>query len=396
MPTPTPPLPPLHPLLYLFALANLVLGTGAFVMGGILDVVAQDLGVPVGAVGQNMSAYAFSTAVLAPLLMVLTGRWSRRAAVLLALTLFALGTLVCALAPNLPVLLAGRVLMGAGALFTPLAAGMAVALSEPAQRGKALSLTFLGMSLSYVVGVPLGAWVGLQWGWRWPLAVVFVLVVAMAVLLRHRMPADLQAPGARFAGLGGLLMQGRVLRPLLLTLLYFMAIFSVFSYIGPVLRALVPLDASGLSWTLVVFGLAGVAGTLSGGWANDRFGALPTLRVQLGGLLLMMLLVPLTQGHYAAMLLVFVLWGICGFGMMAPQQSRLADASPAHTPLLLSLNTSMLYFGTALGAAVGGAGAPWLGFARLPWLGAAFAAVALLVLLMAPRSAGAPPVRAWP
>ncbi len=171
MPTPTPPLPPLHPLLYLFALANLVLGTGAFVMGGILDVVAQDLGVPVGAVGQNMSAYAFSTAVLAPLLMVLTGGWSRRAAVLLALALFALGTLVCALAPNLSVLLAGRVLMGAGALFTPLAAGMAVALSEPAQRGKALSLTFLGMSLSYVVGVPLApGWAcnGVGAGpWRW-------------------------------------------------------------------------------------------------------------------------------------------------------------------------------------------------------------------------------------
>lgn len=388
--------PSLHPLLWWFATANLVLGSGAFVLGGILDAVAADLGVPVGAVGQNMTAYALSTALLAPVLMVVTGRWSRRAAVLLALVLFTLGTLVCALAPNLAVLLLGRVLMGAGALFTPLAAGMAVALSAPAQRGKALSLTFLGMSMSYVIGIPLGAWVGLQFGWRWPLLLTAGLTLVLAVVLHRRMPAQLDAPGASFQGLGGLLARGDVVRALLLTLLYFVAIFSVFSYIGPVLRALVPMDANLLSWTLVIFGLAGVAGTLSGGWAHDRFGAVPSLRVQLSGLLVMMVLVPLTQGHYAAMLLVFVLWGIFGFGMMTPQQSRLAEASPPHAPLLLSLNTSMLYFGTAFGAAVGGAGSPWLGFARLPWLGAVFATLGLLILLTSPSPVPPAPVRQTP
>ncbi len=389
-------LPPLPPLLWWFATANLVLGSGAFVLGGILDAIATDLQVPVAAVGQNMTAYAFSTALLAPVLMVWTGRWQRRSAVLLALLLFTLGTLVCALAPNLTVLLAGRVLMGAGALFTPLAAGLAVALSTPVQRGKALSLTFLGMSMSYVVGVPLGAWLGLQFGWRWPLLLIGAAMAVLAVVLYRRMPADLQAPGASFGGLGGLLRRGDVARTLLVTLLYFVAIFSVFSYIGPVLRALVPMDTSLLTWTLAIFGVAGVAGTLAGGWASDRFGALPSLRVQMGGLLTMMALVPLTTGHYAAVLLVFVLWGVFGFGMMTPQQSRLAEASPAHAPMLLSLNTSMLYFGTALGAAVGGAGSPWLGFARLPWLGAVFAALGLLILLTSPSPLPPAPVRHTP
>ncbi len=388
--------PPLHPLLWWFATANLVLGSAAFVLSGILDIVAADLHVPVAAVGQNMTAYAVSTAVLAPVLMVLTGRWSRRAAVLLALLLFTLGTLVSALAPNLAVLLLGRVLMGAGAVFTPLAAGMAVALSTPEQRGRALSLTFLGMSMSYVIGIPLGAWVGLQFGWRWPLLLTAGLTLALALVLYRRMPARLDAPGASFQGLRALLLRSEVVRALLLTLLYFMAIFSVFSYIGPVLRTLVPMDASLLSWTLVIFGLAGVTGTLSGGWANDRFGALPSLRVQLSGLLLMMLLVPLTQGHYVAMLVVFMLWGICGFGMMTPQQSRLAEVSPPHAPLLLSLNTSMLYFGTAFGAAVGGAGSPWLGFGRLSWLGAVFAALGLLILFTSPAPLPSAPVRQTP
>jgi DHA1 family inner membrane transport protein len=93
------------------------------------------------------------------------------------------------------------------------------------------------------------------------------------------------------------------------------------------------------------------------------------------------------------MLLTLVAWGVCGFGMMAPQQARLASASPAHAPLLLSLNTSMLYFGTALGAAVGGGASHALGFARLPWISAAFALAGLLILLTSPRASGPAPVR---
>ena len=159
------------------------------------------------------------------------------------------------------------------------------------------------------------------------------------------------------------------------------------------LLSLVPLSPAQLSGTLVVFGLAGVTGTLSGGWATDRFGALPSLRVQLSGLLMMMLLVPLTKGLYLPLLLVLVAWGICGFGMMAPQQSRLATVSPPQAPLLLSLNTSMLYFGTALGAAVGGMGSPHLGFDQLPWLGAVFAGLSWVVLLTTPKVPGVAPVR---
>ena len=54
------------PLLYFFALCNLVIGSGAFVLGGILEPLSQSLGVSVAAAGQAMTAYALATAVLAP------------------------------------------------------------------------------------------------------------------------------------------------------------------------------------------------------------------------------------------------------------------------------------------------------------------------------------------
>ncbi len=374
-------------LLYLFALCNLVIGTGAFVISGILAPIGDDLHISVAAAGQAMTAYALATAVLAPIALIATGGWPRRRALCFAMLVFAAGNLLCALASSLAVLLVGRVLMGVGAMFTPIAAGIAVALVEPARRGRALSLVFLGISLSYVIGVPLGAWLGLRYGWQVPVVTVVVASVLGAAALAWLLPRDIEAPSASLSNLGSVLRDPAVLWTLSLTLLYFVAIFVVFSYIGPVLQALFPMSAERLSVTLMVFGLAGVAGTLIGGFANDHYGAQRSLTLQLTVLGTMMLLLPLMRGSYAAMTIVLVVWGIAGFGMMTPQQSRLASLSFAHAPLLLSLNTSMLYFGTALGAAVGGAALGPVGFDRLAWIGVPFAVAGLFTLWMSGRKA---------
>ena len=371
-------------LLWLFSAVNLVIGSGAFVLGGILAPLAADLGVSVPTAGQAMTAYALSTAVLAPMLLLATGRWPRKRALLLALLLFTAGNVLCALANTLLALLVGRVLMGLGAVFTPVAAGIAVAMVEPAQRGIALAFVFLGISLSYVIGVPLGAWLGLQYGWHTPIwAVVGLCGLAIAAVAAW-VPATIDAPGAGFAGLGALLARRDVLGVLMLTLLYFIAIFAVFSYIGPVLQALSPMSGERVSITLALFGLSGVAGTLIGGAANDRFGSRRTLAVQLSVLGLTMALLPLTAGSWPALVLVLLAWGTAGFGMMAPQQSRLAALAPAQAPVLLSLNASMLYLGTAGGAIVGGALAAGLGFAQLSWAGLPFVAAGLALLWLGP------------
>lgn len=367
-------------LLWLFALVNLIVGSSAFVIGGILAPIAQGLEVSVPAAGQAMTAYALATALLAPLLMLATGAWRRKSALLLALALFAAGNLLCALASNLALLMAGRVVMGLGAVFTPIAAGIAVAVVEPAKRGKALALTFMGISLSYVIGVPLGSWLGLAFSWQTPVWLFAVLSLAALVAVALRVPAEIRAPGASFEGLGRLLARRDVLALLLMTLSYFIAIFAVFAYIGPVLQALVPMSREQQSLTLGLFGLSGVLGTVTGGLANDRFGARRTLLVQLTILGTTMALLPLTQGSWPLLVATLTVWGIAGFGMMVPQQSRLAAMAPAQAPMLLSLNTSMLYLGTAAGAVVGGAFATRLGFAQLGWAGLPFVAFALAIL----------------
>jgi MFS family permease len=147
-------------ILYLFALTNLVIGTGAFVLSGILKPMSDSLGVSVAAGGQAMTAYAFASAFVAPLVLVALGSWSRKRAIQFALLLFLAGSLVCALSLNLAALLSGRVLMGVGSMFSALTAGVVVAMVPPAMRARALALSFLGISLSYAIGLPLGTWLG--------------------------------------------------------------------------------------------------------------------------------------------------------------------------------------------------------------------------------------------
>ena len=367
-------------LLALLCVGNLVVGSSAFVITGIVGVIAADLAVTPAAVGQAMTVYALATAFGAPLLLLATGHWLRKHALVLALAMLLLGNVMCALAPSLPWLLLGRTVLGLGSMFTPLAAGVAVASVPLAQRGKALSIVFLGFSLSYLTALPLGAWVGMAYSWHAAVWVMAAASLVMLALAAWRLPRELAAPGTSFAGMGGVLRQSAVLRVLGMTLAYFCAIFTMVSYIGPMLQALVSMSASRLALTLALFGVSGVAGTLIGGAANDRFGAQRTLRTGLPVLTLSMVLLPLTVGSWGLMMAVMLVWGVSGFSLMSPQQSRLAALAPAQTPLLLSLNASMLYIGTALGAAVGGAALISLGTARLPWAGLPFALLACLLL----------------
>lgn len=114
-------------------------------------------------------------------------------------------------------------------MFSALASGVVVAIVEAPKRGRALSLSFLGISLSYAIGLPMGAWLGFAYGWQAPIWLVTGCCIAMAALLAALLPARIDAPGASFKGLREVAGQWSILCVWLRTLLYFVAIFSVFS-----------------------------------------------------------------------------------------------------------------------------------------------------------------------
>ena len=387
-PPPSPSASPNRPasLLLLFAGVNLVIGSSAFMSAGLLEPMATSVGSTVAAVGQATTVYAVATALLSPLVLTLAARLPQHVALALVLGVFTLGNALTALATSLPVLLGARVLMGAGSAATALMAGITVTLVEGAQRARALALVFLGISLAYVTGVPLATWIGLAHGWQVPAWIATALCALSAVALWRAVPARPPTAASPLAGLGALLRQRQLWGIYALTFTYFVAIFCVFSYLGPLLPALVPMDRGGLSALISVFGVAGVAGTLLGGRAADRLGPRRTILAGLAAMVASLALMPLTQGHLPALVGVLMVWGCAGFCLMAPQQLRLAQLAGPLTPLALSLNSSVLYLGTAAGAAAGGWAMTTLDVTRLPWIGAPTAAMALVWAWMSVRT----------
>lgn len=372
--------------LLILAFGNFALATGAFVVPGLLAGITRDLDVSVAAGGGLMSSYAVAYAVASPLLVAATGGWPRRRVLLAGLALVALGNLGVALASGFTTALAARIVAAVGgALFTPVAASIAVALAPPERRARALALVFAGMTVAQVLGIPLGTQLAFAFGWR----LVFVAVAATAVLAAiavvARIPANLRLPPATLAQLAALLRSPAIAVAIAITVLFFAGNFVVLTFLGPVLTATSGAGGSTITAILWVFGIAAVIANGLGGWAGDRFGPAPTIAVMILVTGLVLAVLPGLNASVGTVAALVAVWGLAGYGFMTPQQSRLVSLAPAAASLALALNAAALYVGSALGGTVGSAIIASYGLHGLGWGAALLTAAALAALMLSLR-----------
>jgi predicted MFS family arabinose efflux permease len=335
-------------------LGTFAIGTGTFVVTGILGSVSEDLSVSVGTAGYLVTVFAVAYAVGSPLLVAVTGKVARRRLLVGALILFAVANAVAAVVPTFSLLLATRVLGALGAaVLTPVAGAVAAELAEPEHKGRALSLVLGGLSVSWVVGIPLGAMIGDRYGWRMSFVLVAVLSVLAALAVWALLPAVENTSLA--TGLASSLTVAK--RPAVLvaagvTGLGVAAGFVVLTYVRPLLESLTSFGGSGIGWMLLLFGLASVTGTALGGFAADRFGyrrSAPSILVVLTASLLSFSLIPASQaGSLLAVLgagTALVTWSVVGFALIPLQEYRLIGVAPEDQNEVLSLNASAIYLG---------------------------------------------------
>jgi predicted MFS family arabinose efflux permease len=367
--------------LWLLALANFVIGMGAFVVVGVLSPVAVAFGVDRAQAGALMTVYAATYAVASPLLVAGTGRLDRRRLLSIGLALFALGAGAAALAPSFGLLLAARALMAlGGGLVTPVAASMGVALAGPGQQGRALSIVFGGLTLAQVLGVPAGAWLGYAFGWPAAFAVVAVLSLLGLAAIALALPAGIAVPVATLASLGAVLRSGRLMAAVSFTALFIGALYVCYTFLAPLLETLYGLSRDGVTGMLLLFGLGAVVGNAMGGRLTDRIGSGRTLVLLCLAQSLLMPALTLPTWPLAAVGALIFTWSVFGWSFMVPQQARLAALDPARLPVLFALNASAIYIGATLGSSVGGAVLKGLGLHALGLFGAVLALAALTSL----------------
>jgi DHA1 family inner membrane transport protein len=370
--------------IYALAVGSFGIGTTEFVIMGLLLQVAADLHVTVAAAGLLISGYALGVFLGAPILTLLTARWPRKQVLLALMALFIAGNIACALAPNYLLLMLARVLTSlTHGTFFGVGSIVATRLVGEDKKASAISVLFTGLTFATLIGVPAGAWLGLQFGWRstfWAVSALGVLgLLAIAVLVpAGATESEDHAQGNSIRSILSL----RVMTGLLMTVLTWAGVFAVFTYVQPMLTALAGFSDKAVSGILLLFGAGMIAGNLAGGKLADKklvatlIGSIVSLAVVLGLMTFAM--------HDKTAAAIFVgLLGAAGFATVAPLQvTVLKYAGSAGQTLASSLNIGAFNLGNAIGAWAGGvvlASGPGLG--AIPWVAALITSSAALVAI---------------
>ncbi|MBB5054784.1 DHA1 family inner membrane transport protein [Afipia massiliensis] len=391
--------------LALYALTAGAFGIGVteFVIMGLLIQVGADLGVSIPSAGLLISGYALGVVVGAPVMTIATARWPRKTVLLALMAVFTIGNAACALAPDYWTLMAARVLTAfAHGTFFGVGSVVATTLVAPNKKASAIAVMFTGLTVANILGVPFGTWPGQGFGWRstfW--AVTAVGVVAFAIIAAF-VPKDKAAPEPSTLR-DDLAVLGRrsVLVGLLTTVLSWVGVFAVFTYVAPMLTKLAGFPDAAVSPILLVFGAGLVGGNLLGGKLADKW-LIPSLFGTLLLLAVVLVLMTFATHNQVAMVVFVGLLGAAGFATVPPLQMWVLEkASGAGQSLASSFNIAAFNLGNAIGAWLGGAvidHGPGLG--AIPWIAGLVPLAALALVLfnqwLDSRQARLVPVAACP
>ena len=381
----------------ILSVGSFAVGTGTFVVTGVLPDIARALSVSVASAGLLVSAFAVTFAIGSPFLVSAASGVERRRLLGGALVLFAIANVAAALAPSFSVLLGARVVAACGAaVFTPVASAVAAGFAPPEMRGRALSVRTIGVNIAWLVGVPLGTVVGGQYGWRTSFVLVAALATAAALGVRSLLPAVQPPAGGGFLSNLMVVKTGAVVVGLGLTFLALMASFVVLTYVRPVLENLTAFDTQGIGLMLALFGLASIPGALLGGYVADRWGyrvsMITVLSVLSVALFSFSVLSTARPGSSWAVLgtgAALVAWSVAAFAFLPLQQYRLIEVAPQGQNTALSLNASAIQAGQGIGAGLGALALHYGSVDGLGWVGALCAVGAFAVLGL--RTSSSPP-----
>ncbi|MFF7331937.1 MFS transporter [Streptomyces sp. NPDC008150] len=332
---------------------SFVLVLSEFLPVGLLPAIGQGLHTDTGTAGLVVVAPGLAAAVAAPLLTRASGRLDRRPVLLVLAALITISDALAALAPDLPVMLAARLLLGLGVGgFWAMGAGVGVRLVPPASANRATALTTAGISAGTVVSLPLGSLIGLVANWRAAFVVAAAAALVSLLLLNFALPALGPTAPSRYETLTAVLRNRPIRRSLLVVALVFFGHFAAYTYITPHLQRQAHFGPSAVTAALLGYGLAGLAGNFLAGQAVGR-SSRGVLLVAAAILAVAVLL--LTRVHDGPLVVILVLaWGGAFGAVPLAGQARvmeLAGAGP-ETALALLVTASQTFL--AAGSFTGG------------------------------------------
>ncbi|MCZ4265427.1 MFS transporter [Erythrobacter sp. G21629-S1] len=372
--------------LWALTISAFAVGTTEFVIVGLIPTIASDLGVSLPSAGLLVSLYALGVTIGAPVLTALTGKLPRKTLLLSLLVLFTAGNLLAAFAPSYLALVTARFITGlAHGVFFAIASTIATKLVPKDKESSAIALVFLGLTVALVTGVPLGTWIGQNFGWHATFFGVVVLALiglgSSALLVPSNLESD-EPPS--LCQQAQVLTSPRLLLVYLITAVGYGGNFIAFTYLAPMLTDVTGLSESSVSLVILLYGVSVAIGNILGGKLADRIGPVPALTIVFAGLALSLVLLGFGLTSPWAAIAVTLFWGGFAFGNVPPLQSYVVQiarkVSPEATDVASGMNIGAFNLGIAFGAWVGGHVVEQMGLQAAPFVGAAIVVIGILLV----------------
>jgi predicted MFS family arabinose efflux permease len=365
-----------------------IIGSDLFVVSPLLPQISASGHVSVSEAAWMVTAFALAYIVGGPILGNRADRIGHRRILITAMIVFVLANLLTAIPSPFGLLVAARVLAGAAASgVTPTVYAMIGSSAPEGERGRWLATVTSGLLLALATGAPAGTLLASALGWR----LVFVVLAAAtaAILLAFllharafdRTESSNEAPAVAVSQTRGERSPVAMrLRAVLVTALWALAVYGLYTYLGTILSTYEHLGAESVAAALVSYGLGAVVGNLVGGKLSDSRDARVVSVVAL-------LLLAVVEGLFGAALhesaaILFAALGafaLVAYPFFPSQQARLVAQFGRQSGAVLAWNNSAMYVGILVGSVAGGPVLRGLGPAAVAWATAAIALVAAAV-----------------
>ncbi|MGM3174229.1 sugar transporter [Dickeya lacustris] len=364
------------------AVAAFIFNTTEFIPVGLLSDIAATFTMKTEDVGLMITIYAWIVAVASLICMLLTSAIERRKLLIGLFCLFIASHLLSAVAWNFSVLVLSRAGVAlAHSVFWSITASLAIRLAPPGKRAQALGLIATGSSLAMVLGLPLGRIIGQYLGWRITFLTIAAGATVALVLLARLLPRLPSEHSGSLASVPKLFRRPALVGAYLLTVVVVSAHFTAYSYIEPFIQTVARLPENFTTLILLLFGCAGIAGSMLYSRYSERFPVGFLLIALLLLFLCLTLLMPLAAYPFGLTLLCLV-WGLAMMAFGLAMQAKVLSLAPDASDIAMSIFSGLFNLGIGAGALMGSQISLHLGMANIGYVGAPLVLLALLAMML--------------
>ncbi|WHY00063.1 MFS transporter [Neobacillus sp. DY30] len=357
------------------AISAFAIGTTEFISVGLLPLIANDLEIPVTTAGLTVSLYALGVTFGAPILTSLTSSMSRKSLLLWIMVIFIIGNGLAASATSISVLLAARVISALShGIFMSIGSTIAADLVPENRRASAISIMFSGLTVATVTGVPLGTFIGQQFGWR--MAFVLIIVVGVIALLANSIlvPSSLRKGSvSSFRDQIKIVTNGRLLLVFIITALGYGGTFVVFTYLAPILQEITGFKEATVVAILLGYGIAIAIGNMIGGKVSNQNPIKALFYMFIIQAVVLVILMFTAPFKIAGLITIFFM-GLLAFMNVPGLQVYVVMLAERYVPSAVdvasALNIAAFNAGIAIGSYLGGIITDSIGLIHTTWIGA--------------------------